>query len=250
MIMIAFPSRLSLFRTLASLGPALLMGVLLLPAAAISQTRPAVDEQRTAEIDSPLSHNPLASSEIDSAKRLAKAQPSAIVQTLQPLYVQRHIGDKNADPKTRKADVLYYNYQTNKTIRVVVNLNSNQVEETKVLQGTANQPFFNRAEIETALQLIFDNPHTGPSLRAAYLKITGKNLVDVKTQLMDAQGGVFSHDPNIAMAPVTAACTQDRCMQLFIPIDEASYIDMVNVIVDLSKRQVLWIDAGPAVHLH
>jgi len=164
--------------------------------------------------------------------------------------VQRHNEDKNADPGSRKADVHYYNYSTNESIRVVVDLNSNAVQETQVTRGAANQPFFTRAEIQTALQLILEDPHTGPLFKKAYLEITGASLVNVASQLQDAQGGVFFHDPATPLGSVTAACVQDRCMQLFIPINEASYIDMVNVVVNLSKMQVLWVDAGPAAHIH
>lgn len=276
--MTTFLSRLRLFRTFASLGLPLLTWLLLLPMAASSQSRHTADEPGTMEIRNPREHNPLAPSEIDRGKLLAEssdqikrakasvvgfatssaaglprspvsARLAATVQSLKPLYVQSH-DDKNDHPDSRKADVMYYNYSTNETIRVVVDLKSNTVQETRVASGVTNQPFFTRAEVEAALQLILDDAHTGPLLQKAYQKITGLSLVDVINQLKDAQGGIFFHDTHTPWGMVTADCVHDRCMQLFIPIDEASYIDMSNVVVDLSKMQVLWIDAGPTPHIH
>jgi hypothetical protein len=264
--MTTFPFRFKLFRTL-SLGLPLLTWLLVLPAEAISQPRDSADEQRTVEVHNPLDNNPLAPSETahgelisDSSDQIKRARSSAAgfhkppgserLATVQLLYAQHHTNDKNAAPNSRKADVVYYNYSTNEAIQVVVDLNSNTVQDTQVKSGAAHQPFITRLEIQVALQRIFDDQHTGPLLRKAYLDITGTSLVDVISQLKDTQGGVFFHDPGTPLGAVTAACVHDRCVQLFIPINEASYIDMVNVVVDLSKMQVLWVDAGPTTHIH
>ena len=101
-------------------------------------------------------------------ERLAARSPKLgqSLKNVQPLFTQRHIEDKNADPQSRKADVLY-NYSTNEVIRVVVDLNSNAVQETKVTRGVAEQPFFTSVEIKAALQLVFDHPQLGPRLRTA-----------------------------------------------------------------------------------
>jgi hypothetical protein len=259
--MTTFPSNFRLFRTFTSLCLPLLTWLLLLPLDANSQQRHTADEQQTVEIRNPRSHNPLAPSEMDRGKFLAEssehvkrvkrerlAQPRNPVQSLKPLYVQRH-NDKNDDPNSRKADVFYYDYSKNEAIRVVVDLNSNTVQDTQVASGAANQPYFTRAEVETALQLIFDDPHIGPLFKKAYKDITGSELVDVVSQLQHAQGGIYRHDLNVPLKSVTADCVTDRCMELFIPIDDVNFIDMSNIVVDLSKMQVLSV-AGPTPHIH
>jgi hypothetical protein len=259
--------------------------VLLLPTQAVSVPSPhtgsrprvAADEQRTVEVRSPLGSNPLAPSEIDHGKqiadssdqvkravanaagsarleRLATRSPSLgrSLKNVQPLFTQRHIEDKNADPQSRKADVLYYNYSTNEVIRVVVDLNSNAVQETKVTRGVAEQPFFTSVEIKAALQLIFDHPQLGPRLRTAYQEVTGQGLTDVSPLEAKAQGGIFF--PNSAartpLGEATADCAQDRCMQLFVPIDDTKFIDTTNLVVNLSTGQILWVDEGITPHSH
>ena len=278
--MTAFPFRFRLFWAVPSLSLLLLTLVLLLPMEAVSaplphhtgsQPRVAADEQRTVEVRGPRGSNPLAPSEIDHGKQIAdssdqvkravaNAAGSARLERLaarspnlgrslknvQPLFTQRHIEDKNADPQSRKADVLYYNYSTNEVIRVVVDLNSNAVQETKVTRGVAEQPFFTSVEIKAALQLIFDHPQLGPRLRKAYQEVTGQSLTDVSPLEAKAQGGIFfpnsaAHTP---LGDATADCAQNRCMQLFVPIDDTKFIDTTNLIVDLSTGQVLWVDEG------
>ena len=283
--MTAFPFRFRLFWTVPSLSLLLLTLVLLLPTQAVSvplpqtgsRPRVAADEQRTVEVRSPRGSNPLAPSEIDHSKQIAdssdqvkravaNAAGSARLERLaarspnlgqslknvQPLFAQRHIEDKNADPQSRKADVLYYNYSTNEVIRVVVDLNSNAVQETKVTRGVAEQPFFTSVEIKAALQLIFDHPQLGPRLRTAYQEVTGQNLTDVSPLEAKAQGGIFF--PNSAartpLGNATADCAQDRCMQLFVPIDDTKFIDTTNLVVNLSTGQILWVDEGLAGHKH
>lgn len=283
--MTAFPFRFRLFWPSPSLSLLLLTLVLLLPTEAVSVPSPqtgsrprvAADEQRTVEVRSPHGSNPLAPSEIDHSKQIAdssdqvkravaNAAGSARLERLaarspklgqslknvQPLFTQRHIEDKNADPQSRKADVLYYNYSTNEVIRVVVDLNSNAVQETKVTRGVAEQPFFTSVEIKAALQLIFDHPQLGPRLRTAYQEVTGQSLIDVSPLEAKAQGGVFfptsaAHTP---LGDATADCAQNRCMQLFVPIDDTKFIDTTNLVVDLSTGQVLWVDEGLTGHTH
>jgi hypothetical protein len=283
--MTALPFGFRLFWAVPSLSLLLLTLVLLLPMEAVSDPLPqtgsrprvAADEQRTLEVRSPRGSNPLAPSEIDHGKQIAdssdqvkravaNAAGSARLERLaarspklrqslknvQPLFTQRHIEDKNADPQSRKADVLYYNYSTNEVIRVVVNLNSNAVQETKVTRGVAEQPFFTSVEIKAALQLVFDHPLLGPRLRTAYQEVTGQNLTDVSPLEAKAQGGVFFPDSaaHTPLGDATADCAQDRCMQLFVPIDDTKFIDTTNLVVNLSTGQVLWVDEGLTGHTH
>ncbi|WP_411726758.1 hypothetical protein [Methyloglobulus sp.] len=255
--MTVFPSRFRLFRTLASLGLPLLTWLLLVPTEAVSRPRESADEPRTVEVLRSLRGNPLAPDEIvrgrqvaDSSDQIKRARVLAatlprpprlrlLLQDVHPLYTQRHIEAKNADPQSRRAEVFYFNYATNEVIQTVVNLNSNTVQETQVASGVANHPFFSRAEIKAALQLVFEHPQLGPSLRTAYREITGQSLTDV-SQLEEAQGGVF-YPASAARTPlgnITADCAVDRCMQLFVPIGDL-FIDMSKLVVDLSTGEVL-----------
>jgi hypothetical protein len=283
--MTALSFRFRLFWAAPSLSLLLLTLVLLLPVEAVSvpsarnggRPRVAADELRTVEVRSPRGSNPLAPSEIDHSKQIAdsseqvkravaNAAGSARLERLaarsptlgqslknvQPLFTQRHIEGKNADPQSRKADVLYYNYSTNEVIRVVVDLNSNAVQETKVTRGVAEQPFFTSVEIKAALQLIFDHPQLGHRLRTAYQEVTGQSLTDISPLEAKAQGGVFfpSSAARTPLGDATADCAQDRCMQLFVPIDDTKFIDTTNLVVNLSTGQILWVDEGVTPHAH
>jgi hypothetical protein len=272
--MTAFPFKFRLFWAMSSRRLLLLTLVLLLPTEAISVqlqqvTRPrdAADEPRTVEVLSPHGSNPLAPSEIvrgrqvaDSSDQIKRARASAaglprpprlrqLLADVQSLYTQSH-EDKNAPPQSRKAEAFYYNYSTNQVIRTVVDLNSNTVQETHVASGVAEQPFFTRAEIKAALQLIFEHPLQGPPLRTAYREVTGQSLINV-SQLEEAQGGVF-HPASAARTPlgdIAADCAVDRCMQLFIPIGDL-YIDMSTLVIDLSTGKILSGGEGPTGQIH
>jgi hypothetical protein len=245
----------------------------LLPKEAVSvqlpKTRVPADQQQTIEVPSPHDSNPLAPSERSRGKETADAsdtvkrarasaagshRPPRLRQLLEDvplLYAQRHTNeDKNAPGQSRIADVFYYNYATNQSMQVVVNLNNNTVQETKVASGVVNQPYSSSAEIKVLLQLIFEDPVHGPRLRRAYQDVTGQTLNDVSPLEARAQAGIFfpgsaAHTP---LGDFTAACAQDRCMQLFVPNDDTHFIDMSDVVVDLSTGQVLSGGVGPAGH--
>ena len=257
--MTAFTSRFRLFRTVASLGLPLLTW-LLLPTEAVSaplqqtlQLVAAVDNQRTVEVPHPRGHNPLTSSENNRGKQIADASDlvkrararaasrsrppgTERLAAVQLLYAQRH-DDKNA-PGARKAEVRYFDYTTSESIRAVVDLNSNTVQETQVLRGVANQSFTTGLETETVLQLILNDPQQGPRLRKAFLETMGRPLDNVSQ--LNADSGIFFPD-SVAGTPlgaVTVGCAQDRCIQIF-PIGDTGIIDMSKVVVDLTTGKVL-----------
>lgn len=274
--MTTFPFRFRLFWAVPSLSLLLSTLVLLLPTEAVSVQLPqtshlrvAADQQQTVEVPNPRGDNPLTPSELSHGKQIAelsaqikRAKASAagslrpprlrqLLADVQPLFTQRHIEDKNAAPQSRKADVLYYDYSKNEVIRLVVDLNNNAVQETQVKHGVAEQPFFTSAEIKAALQLVFDHPQLGPRLRTAYQEVTGQSLIDVSPLMGRAQGGVFfPESAHTHLGDAAVGCAQDRCMQLFIPFDDAKFIDTTNLVVDLSTGQILWIDEGLTEHTH
>ncbi|WP_217426515.1 hypothetical protein [Candidatus Methylobacter favarea] len=240
----------------------------MLPTEAVSRTRVPADEQRTVEVTGPRGRNPLAPSEIARVKQVADSsaqiksareraagtpRPPRLRQLLDDvpvLYAQRHNEDKNDDLQTRKADVFYYNYTTNEAIRVVTDPNRNAVLETHVAKGVTNQPFFSSAEVKAALQLVFEHPELGSRLQTSYLNITGHNLNDIS--LLEAQGGIFFPDSaaHTPLEDIAAVCAVDRCMQLFITIDDARFIDMSDLIVNLSTGEVLSGGEAPSGHTH
>ncbi len=227
--------------------------------------RPAVDEQPSIEVANPRLNNPITPSENRRGKQIAqeadelkratqnargKPRPRELeaLETVQPLYVEHHNEGKNADPQSRKADVVYYDYANDQAIKVVVDLNNNKIENTVVAEGAANQPFFTRAEITAAMQLIFNHPQMGTNLRKAYEKVTGQQLTDVSQ--LATQGGVYFPDGQSKLGRLAATCAKERCMQLFIPIDDSHFLDASNVVVNLSSGEVLWVKQGISGHSH
>ena len=221
--------------------------------------RPSADEQPVIEVADPRLNNPVSPSEKDRGKRIAdgsdkvrlakqrqlrRAKPRALenLEDVQFLYIERHDEGKNADPRSRKADVHYYDYSKNQAIKVVVDLNNNSVEETRVAAGVNHQPFITRAEVLAGMRLIFNHPQMGTALRKAYQDITGRILSDVNQ--LDAQGGIYFPDKHSKLGVLAADCGSERCMQLFIPIDDKHFIDATNVVVNLSSGEVLWVKEG------
>ncbi len=243
-----------------------LMSAFFFTTQAISQPLHAADEQNTVEIaKKPRLLDPLSPSERSLAERLAqnanrsmrarmmsesKPRPKGLegLENMQTLYSQHHNEDKNSDPLSRKADVFLYDYSNNESIRVVVDLKDNTVQDRVVTKGAVNQPFFTQREINAALQLIFDHPDMGSRLRNAYRNVSGQELINVNQ--LQAEGGIYFTDPRTPLGRITASCKEDRCMQLFIPINDSSFIDTSNVIVNLSTGEVMWTDQGISEHTH
>lgn len=227
--------------------------------------RPSVDEQSVIEVASPRLNNPIAPSEKNRGEQIAqaseklkrarqnalgKSRPRGLekLENVQPLFVEHHDEGKNADPLSRKADVIYYDYANNQSIKVIVDLKSNAVQDTVVTQGAAHQPYFTRPEITAAMQLIFNHPQMGTNLRKAYQEVTRQQLTDVSK--LDTQGGVYFPDNHSELGRLAAHCAAERCMQLFIPIDDTHFIDATNVVVNLSSGEVLWVKQGISGHSH
>lgn len=227
--------------------------------------RPSADEQAVVEMANPGLLDPIGPSERNKGKQIAdnsnkvksarqvtgrRAKPRGLqnLDNVQFLYMERHDEGKNADPRSRKADVNYFDYSTNQAIKVVVDLNNSTVSETSVSQGPARQPYFTRAEVTAAMQLIFDHPQMGPVLRKAYQEIAGQPLLDVSQ--LDAQGGLYFPDNQSKLGRMAANCATQRCMQLFIPVDDAHFIDATNLVVNLSSGDLLWVNQGIAGHSH
>jgi hypothetical protein len=234
--------------------------------AAARRLRPSVDEQPVVTTANPSLHNPIDKSEktrsqniAEGSEQLFRAKRNASgrrkprglerLENVQPLYVEHHDEGKNADTKSRKADVVYYDYAKNQSVEVVVDLNTNTPLETVVKpKGVSNQPYFTRPEITAAMQLIFNHPQMGPILRKAYQDVTGNTLTDVS--VLEAQGGVYFPDHQSNLSRLAAACETERCMQLFIPIDDTHFLDATNVVVNLSSGEVLWVKEGVHGHSH
>lgn len=227
--------------------------------------RPSADEQASVEVSNPRRNNPITPSENRRGKQLAdeadeltrarqygqgqrKPRGLEALETVQPLYVEHHNDGKNADQQSRKADVVYYDYARNKAIKVTVDLNNNEVEDTVVTAGVSNQPYITRPEINAALQLIFNHPQIGTNLRKAYQDVTGGLLTDVNQ--LDAQGGIYFPDKHSNLGKLAANCANERCVQLFIPIDDSHFLDATNIVVNLSSGDVLWVKEGISGHSH
>ncbi len=227
--------------------------------------RASADEQSVVEVANPRLHNPIAPSEknrggqvAESSDTLKRARQEALgrprprglekLANVQPLFVSHHDEGKNADPQSRKADVVYYDYTNNQSITVVVDLKNNTVKDTIVTRSSKYQPYFTRPEITAAMQLIFNHPQTGPILRKAYLDVAGQQLTDVNQ--LATQGGIFFPDKHSELGRLAANCATERCMPLFIPIDDTHFIDATNVVVNLSSGEVLWVKQGISGHSH
>ena len=225
----------------------------------------SVDHMETVALSNPTGSDPLTLSEMTTAKTLAEnstqmreillrtatvVRPSqmAALNTVLPLYVERHDESKDAPADTRRANVYYYDYANDEAFVQIVNLKTGQVDEVNTL-GRNPLPITS-AETEAAVQLILDHPRLGKALRDMTFQAIGLPL-DAAWQIQ-AQGVPFFEESarESQLEKITAICEYHRCAQLFIPFNDSSFIDTSNLVVDLSAGQLLWMDNALQLYIN
>jgi hypothetical protein len=134
---------------------------------------------------------------------------------------------------TRRADVYYYDYATNSLIKVVVDVATGAV--VKTYSATGMQLPATDAEVADGLRLLLASPLSA-GLRSGYATATGKPLTGPAELLAKAHTYQAEHAGQPA-----AQCGQHRCLQLSVQTTTGTYIDVNDLIVDLSARTVVRI---------
>ncbi|HEY6795350.1 MAG TPA: hypothetical protein VI248_11785, partial [Kineosporiaceae bacterium] len=130
----------------------------------------------------------------------------------------------------RDVQVYYYDYQTDELVKQVVDVNSGKV--TGSFRGKGLQRPASDREVATAVDLLLAAP-AGADVRALYTKVTGqpwsgKDKLQVGAHIFHAR-------------PADTAvrqCGQHRCVQLVARVANGPFVDLNNIIIDLSGRSV------------
>lgn len=130
----------------------------------------------------------------------------------------------------RTAEVYFYDYKTNKLIKQVVDLKTNKV--AKSFSAAKMQPPASAREAATALDLLLADP-LGADFKAAYAEATGKALAGKEGLVPTAH--IFEAKPADTGGK---QCGEKRCVQLIVQSPDGHFINVSDLIIDLSGRSV------------
>ena len=143
-----------------------------------------------------------------------------------PQYLSAEIADVEGK---RTADVYFYDYATDKLVKQVVDLSAGKLAKSfsaASMQLPATQP-----EVNAALDLLLADP-AAADLKDAYKKATGKDFTGDDLH-------VTAHVYKARAADTgTRQCGKHRCLQLIVETPDELFIDIHEIIVDLSGRTV------------
>lgn len=135
----------------------------------------------------------------------------------------------------RRADVMLYDYRTDRLLKRVVDLTARQV--VKTFTATGMQPPATARETTAAATLLWTD-ELGTLLRDRYQARTGNPLTSLEQLSLESQ--TFVADPGSNSA--AGACGTHRCVILLPQPPGEQFIDLTDVVVDLSARTVLRLD--------
>ncbi|MFI5934030.1 hypothetical protein [Actinoplanes sp. NPDC051494] len=145
-----------------------------------------------------------------------------------PEYLSAEV---DLDGTGRQAEMYFYDYKTDKLIKQVVDLKSGKLVESFSAAGM--QPPASVREASVALDLLLADPLSA-DFRTAYAKATGKELTGKEG--LDATAHIYKARP--ADTGAASECGVKRCVQLLVQTTDGHYINVKNLIIDLSGRRV------------
>lgn len=176
--------------------------------------------------------DPLTGGEVDRARAAALTPELAssakdVTGAAGPEYLSSEIVEESAQ---RRAEVYFYDYQKNSLVKQVVDLGTGKVTASFTAAGM--QPPATDREVSTALDMLLADP-LGAQLRDAYQEATGKawNGKDAVT----VEAHVYKARP---ADTEVADCGKHRCLQLVAQVTGGPFLDLNDIIIDLSGRTV------------
>lgn len=176
--------------------------------------------------------DPLTSTEVDKARAAAvtpqlAADARNVAGEAGPEYLS---ADLDADDTGRQAELYYYDYRTNKLVKQVVDVRTGKL--VKSFSAAGMQPPASVRESSVALDLLLADP-LGADFRTAYAKATGHQLAG-KDGLV-ATAHIYTAKPADKGA---SQCGKSRCVQLIVQTGDGHFINVDDLIIDLSGRRV------------
>ncbi|MFG1610649.1 hypothetical protein [Actinoplanes sp. NPDC049265] len=136
-----------------------------------------------------------------------------------------------AEDGDRRADVYFYDYRNDKLVKQVVDLKAGTV--TGSFASAGMQMPASKQELSTAFDMLLADP-LAAEFKAAYRKATGKDFASKNTVAVTAHVYKARHADS-----GTAQCGKHRCLQLVVESSDNVFIDINQIIVDLSGRKVV-----------
>jgi len=191
----------------------------------------------------PLPLDPLMASERAAAEQIARANPTAKefltgrARLIYSDFIAVKRDPKVTDPVGRFADVLFYRYNDDTGLRLLVDLNAATVVDVTRVNGRSVP--LAAGEIEEAARLALASSEVARllgeragSFRVATGAATREQINDNRIEALRTLGST-PDDP----------CTRDRCVVLFFR-SQNRYIALNQVVVDLTTSRVLVNRAG------
>lgn len=193
--------------------------------------------------------DPLTNDEIADATKLALADIAASTSyalpnqpdvdgrygQLQYVGAERHI--QKAPTTGRVADVTFYDYRTDDTQVVVVNISSGKTISAWKRSGI--QPPPTRGEARQAVRHILADHVLGKQLRSTYEYDNGAPLTS--PDQLHIRASVFRSEQAAEMRnrEQFAGCGVRRCLQVIIRMPSGRWVDTSRIVVDMSNEHVL-----------
>jgi hypothetical protein len=144
-------------------------------------------------------------------------------------YLSAELTDERSDA-ARRAAFYFYNYTDNTLVKQVVNLKTGKLDGSFAASGI--QPPASERESTEVFRLFLGSPLSA-DFKSRFRAATGTGVTDVKQVLLST--------PTYVAAPAdqgAAQCGRHRCLQLVPQVPGGVFIDISDIVVDLSGRVV------------
>lgn len=133
----------------------------------------------------------------------------------------------------RRLISLYYDYATDETVSIVVDVTAQTVESVQRAQGT--QPAPTDAETAHAWQLLLES-ELGEPVAAEFAGLTGGSALTPQSAEVELTAHSFSADAGTFGAE---QCGIQRCVQVLAQVDGGAFLTTSTIVVNLSTQSVL-----------
>jgi hypothetical protein len=201
------------------------------PTAAAAEQPRVSDPSPVPEAASGTGSDPLTGNEVDKARAAAltpllAANARDVTGKAGPEYLAAELDEDGG----RQAELYFYDYKTNKLFKQVVDLKTGKLAKSYAAAGM--QPPASEQEAKVALDLLVADP-LGAGFKGAYQKATGKALTGTEGLVPTAH--IYTAKPADQGA---SQCGKSRCVQLIVKTGDGNFINVTDLIIDLSGRKV------------
>ncbi|WP_436532176.1 hypothetical protein [Actinoplanes sp. HUAS TT8] len=200
------------------------------PAAAADQARVS-DPSPVPEAATGTGSDPLTTGEVDKARAAALTpQLAADAQDVTGKAGPEYLAAELDADGGRQAELYYYDYKSEKLFKQVVDLKTGKLAKSYSAAGM--QPPASPQEAKVALELFVANPLSA-DFKEAYRKATGQTFNG--TDGIEPIAHIYTAKPADQGAN---QCGKSRCVQLIVKTADGHFINVTEIVVDLSGRTV------------